>query len=209
MSWLPPLYNAEHVSTTDPNTGAAWVGEVPGRSLYRATCLLGPITVQVAPKSPRFLVIIDIDQAVAATLSEAMTSLGPHISSLLRTRDLTKLTSSGVDPAKGVYVGGQDIIKVMMEEAGEGGRPVAVLPPLDLHILQSKVAGGRLPPGYGLRDEYNCIKLALCQLCSSRLPATHEALKQVINWSKCQCHAFFAACREFKTSSQAGKSDCW
>ena len=194
MSWLPPLYNAEHVSTTDPNTGAAWVGEVPGRSLYRATCLLGPITVQVVLKSSRFLVIIDIDQAVAATLSEAMTSLGPHISSLLRTRDLTKLTSSGVDPAKGVYVGGQDIIKVMMEEAGEGGRPVAVLPPLDLHILQSKVAGGRLPPGYGLRDEYNCIKLALCQLCSSRLPATHEALKQVINWSKCQCHAFFAAC---------------
>ena len=47
MSWLPPLYNAEHVSTTDPNTGAAWVGEVPGRSLYRASCLLGPITVQV------------------------------------------------------------------------------------------------------------------------------------------------------------------
>ena len=106
-----------------------------------------------------------------------MTSLGPHISSLLRTRDLTKLTS---DPGKGaVYVGGQDIIKVMMEEAGEGGRPVPVLPPLDLHILQSKLANGRLPPGYGLRDEYNCIKLALCQLCSSRLPANHEALKQV------------------------------
>ena len=114
---------------------------------------------------------------MAATLSEAMTSLGPHISSLLRTRDLTKLTS---DPGKGaVYVGGQDIIKVMMEEAGEGGRPVQVLPPLDLHLLQSKLAGGRLPPGYGLRDEYNCIKLALCQLCSSRLPANHEALKQV------------------------------
>ena len=52
MSWLPPLYNAEHVSTTDPNTGAAWVGEVPGRSLYRATCLLGPLTVQVVPKNP-------------------------------------------------------------------------------------------------------------------------------------------------------------
>ena len=109
-----------------------------------------------------------------------MISLGPHISSLLRTRDLTKLTSGSVDPLnKGVYVGGQDIIKVMMEEAGEGGRPVPVLPPLDLHILQSKLAGGRLPPGYGLRDEYNCIKLALCQLCSSRLPATHDALKQV------------------------------
>ena len=112
------------------------------------------------------------------TLGEAMNSLGLHISSLLRTRDLTKLTS-GVDPGKGVYVGGQDIIKVMMEEKGEGGRPVAVLPPLDLFILQAKLAGGRLPPGYGLRDEYNCIKLALCQLCSSRLPATHEALKQV------------------------------
>ena len=152
--------------------------------------------------------LIAVNQAVAATLSEAMTSLGPHISSLLRTRDLTKLTS-GVEPAKGVYVGGQDIIKVMMEEAGEGGRPVAVLPPLDLHILQSKVAGGRLPPGYGLRDEYNCIKLALCQLCSSRLPATHEALKQVtICPENVQCHDFFAACREYKTPSQAGKSDC-
>ena len=126
------------------------------------------------------MVSIDVVQAVAATLSEAMTSLGPHISSLLRTRDLTKLTSGNLDPGKGVYVGGQDIIKVMMEEAGEGGRPVAVLPPLDLHILQSKLAGGKLPPGYGLRDEYNCIKLALCQLCSSRLPANHEALKQVI-----------------------------
>ena len=144
------------------------------------------------------VVSIDVVQAVAATLSEAMTSLGPHMSSLLRTRDLTKLTSGHLDhPGKGVYVGGQDIIKVMMEEAGEGGRPVAVLPPLDLHILQSKLAGGKLPPGYGLRDEYNCIKLALCQLCSSRLPATHEALKQV-NWQltkECQCHAFFlAAC---------------
>ena len=49
MSWLPPLYNAEHVPTTDPNTGAAWVGEVPGRSLYRASCILGPITIQVTP----------------------------------------------------------------------------------------------------------------------------------------------------------------
>ena len=55
MSWLPPLYNAEHVPTTDPNTGAAWVGEVPGRSLYRATCLLGPISIQVASKIPLFL----------------------------------------------------------------------------------------------------------------------------------------------------------
>merc|ERR1719361_2054276 len=73
-----------------------------------------------------------------------------------------------------------------MEEKGEGGRPVAVLPPLDLHILQSKVAGGRLPPGYGLRDEYNCIKLALCQLCSSRLPATHEALKQHVECARHQ-----------------------
>ena len=146
---------------------------------------------------------------MAATLSEAMTSLGPHISSLLRTRDLTKLTS-GVDPGKGVYVGGQDIIKVMMEEAGEGGRPVAVLPPLDLHILQSKLAGGRLPPGYGSKDEYNCQKVALCQLCSSRLPATHEALKQVGDQltKEGQFHAFFfTAYRVCKTSSQAGESD--
>ena len=147
---------------------------------------------------PVFVVLIDIVQAVAATLSEAMTSLGPHISSLLRSRDLTKLTSGHLDhPGKGVYVGGQDIIKVMMEEAGEGGRPVAVLPPLDLHILQSKLAGGRLPPGYGLRDEYNCIKLALCQLCSSRLPANHEALKQVrriistISYDNVKCSFFF------------------
>ena len=145
------------------------------------------------PLNPQVLVVsIDVVQAVAATLSEAMTSLGPHISSLLRTRDLTKLTSGHLDPVKGVYVGGQDIIKVMMEEAGKGGRPVAVLPPLDLHILQSKLAGGRLPPGYGLRDEYNCIKLALCQLCSSRLPATHEALKQVrcIYVKVCQCLSY-------------------
>ena len=119
-------------------------------------------------------------QAVAATLGEAMTCLGPHISSVLRTRDLTKLTS---DPdlgyGKEAYVRGQDIIKVVMEERGDGGRPVAVLPPLDLHLLQSKLAGGRLPPGYGVRDEYSCVKTVLCQLCSVRVPANHEALKRV------------------------------
>ena len=109
-----------------------------------------------------------------------MTCLGPHISSVLRTRDLTKLTS---DPdlgyGKEAYVRGQDIIKVVMEERGDGGRPVAVLPPLDLHLLQSKLSGGRLPPGYGVRDEYSCVKTVLCQLCSVRVPANHEALKRV------------------------------
>ena len=51
MSWLPPRYNVSHVATRDPSTGQAWVGEVPGRSLYKATLLLGPLTVQAVCSS--------------------------------------------------------------------------------------------------------------------------------------------------------------
>ena len=196
MAWLPPRYDAEHVSTADPATGVAWAGEVAGRSLYRATVVLGPLTLA----------------AVAATLFEAVASLGKHAASLLRTRDLAKLTSEVEDKAREVYVRGQDVLVVVMEGAGEGGRPAPLLPPLDLHLLQPRLAGGRLPPGYGARDEYGCMKVlassspynplleashlhlllasssppphhlpqvALCQLCSCRLPATHEALLQV------------------------------
>jgi hypothetical protein len=166
MAWLPPLYNAEHVPTRDPMTGAAWVGEVPGRCLYRASVLLGPVTLQ----------------AVAATLSEAVACLAPHAGSLLRTRDLSTLTAGPLDgdPLE-PYVRGQGVMQVAMEEAGDGltVHPVPVLPPLDLHLLQLRLAGGRLPAGYGARDEYGCVKVALCLVCQARTPASHEALFQV------------------------------
>lgn len=143
MAWLPPRYDAEHVSTRDAATGAAWPGEVAGRSLYKATVVLGPLTLA----------------AVATTLAEAVASLGKHAASLLRTRDLAKLTGEVEDKPKEVYVRGQDVMVVVMEGAGEGGRPAPILPPLDLHLLQPRLAGGRLPPGYGARDEYGCMKV--------------------------------------------------
>ena len=135
---------------------------MPGRSLYRATLLLGPISVQ----------------AVCTSLAEAVSSLGPHTGSLLRTRDLAKLLEEEVVRPAG-YVAGQDIMKVVMECGGEGGAPAQVLPPLDLFSLQPKLAGGRLPAGYGVRDEYGCVKVVICSLCTAKIQAEHEAVKQV------------------------------
>ena len=70
-------------------------------------------------------------------MGEAMTCLGPHISSVLRTRDLTKLTS---DPdlgyGKEAYVRGQDIIKVVMEERGDRLKFMMVAAILVLLLLQ-------------------------------------------------------------------------
>ena len=158
-----PRYNVSHVATRDPSTGQAWVGEVPGRSLYRATLLLGPLSLQ----------------AVCTSHAEAVSSLGPHIGSLLRTRDLAKLLEEEGEVRPAGYVAGQDIMRVVMECGGEGGAPAQVLPPLDLFLLQPKLSGGRLPAGYGVRDEYGCVKVVICSLCTSKIQAEHEAVTQV------------------------------
>ena len=122
------------------------------------------------------------------------------MASLIRNRDLTKLTADPKDDVKDIikdgekdvkddakaeskmnnfYTLGQDIMQVQMESPQDQGRALPVLPPLDLHLLQTKLTGGRLPPGYGARDQYGCTKVVVCLLCSTRLQGEHQAVLQV------------------------------
>jgi len=157
MLWLPPLYNLAHVSMVDAE-GATFVGEQPGRKLYQVLVKLGPIKCSV----------------VNETVQEGLESLGQHLKSFLRTRDLKKLTEQKSEEVeeKFQFVKGSGIVKVIME--GEG--KVSVLPPLDLFILQKKLKDGKFPPNYGVKDEYGCFKVFLCDLCSTRSVGA-EALK--------------------------------
>ena len=153
--WLPPRYNISHVSMED-SQGVTFVGEQPGRKLYRATCQLGPLQCQ----------------AVSEAAQDALQCLGQHLKSFLRTRDLDSFEEGG-EEAQGVYVQGSGIVNVMME--GEG--KTQVLPPLDIYFLQPKLKDGRFPPDYGARDEYGCTKVFLSDLTNTRLVG-HEALVQ-------------------------------
>ena len=158
MQWLPPLYNLGHVSMVD-DEGATFVGEQPGRKLYKVDVKLGPIKCSV----------------VSETVQEGLECLGQHLKSFLRTRDLKKMTEQADEAAesKFQYVQGSGIVKVIME--GEGKTPV--LPPLDVFILQKKLKDGKFPSNYGVKDEYGCCKVFLCDLCATRLVGA-EALKQ-------------------------------
>jgi len=150
MSWLPPLYDLSHVSMVDAE-GATYVGEQPGRKLYKVSVKLGPIRCD----------------AVTDTVQEGLECLGQHLKSFLRTRDLKKLTEQKFedeDFSKFRFVKGSGIVKVIME--GEGKTPV--LPPLDLFTLQKKLKDGKFPPNYCVKDEYGCCKVFLCDLCSTR-----------------------------------------
>ena len=158
MSWLPPLYNLAHVSMVDQD-GATFVGEQPGRKLYQVVVKLGPIKCSL----------------VSETVQEGLQCLGQHLKSFLRTRDLKKLVEQKPEVAdeKFQFVTGSGIVKVIME--GEGKVPV--LPPLDLFILQKKLKDGKFPPNYGVKDEYGCCKVFLCDLCATRSVGA-ESLKQ-------------------------------
>jgi len=157
MTWLPPLYNLAHVSMVDAE-GATLVGEQPGRKLYQVVVKLGPLKCSV----------------VSDTVQDGLESLGQHLKSFLRTRDLKKLTEKTPEETeeKFQFVKGSGIVKVIME--GEGKTPV--LPPLDLFILQKKIKDGKFPPNYGVKDEYGCCKVFLCDLCATRSVGA-EALK--------------------------------
>lgn len=157
MTWLPPLYNLAHVSMVDAE-GATLVGEQPGRKLYQVVVKLGPVKCSV----------------VSDTVQDGLESLGQHLKSFLRTRDLKKLTEKIPEETeeKFQFVKGSGIVKVIME--GEGKTPV--LPPLDLFILQKKIKDGKFPPNYGVKDEYGCCKVFLCDLCATRSVGA-EALK--------------------------------
>ena len=159
MTWLPPLYNLGHVSMVDAE-GATFVGEQPGRKLYKVEVKLGPVKCSV----------------VSDTVQDGLECLGQHLKSFLRTRDLKKLTDqTAVEDAESKfhYVDGTGIVKVMME--GEGKTPV--LAPLDVFILQRKLKDGKFPLNYGVKDEYGCCKVFLCDLCATRLVGA-DALKQ-------------------------------
>eukprot|EP00092_Neocalanus_flemingeri_P045044 GFUD01050165.1.p1 GENE.GFUD01050165.1~~GFUD01050165.1.p1 ORF type:complete len:1287 (-),score=400.71 GFUD01050165.1:284-4144(-) len=158
MTWLPPLYNLGHVSMVDAE-GATFVGEQPGRKLYQVFVKLGPLKCSV----------------VSETVQEGLECLGQHLKSFLRTRDLKKLTEQSAEEVecKFQYVQGSGIVKVIME--GEGKTPA--LPPLDVFILQKKLKDGKFPSNYGVKDEYGCCKVFLCDLCATRLIGA-DALKQ-------------------------------
>ena len=152
-SWSPPKYNLSHVSMVD-SEGATFVGEQPGKKLFKAEVILGPIKVEAVTENPK----------------DAVQALGSHFKSFLSTRNLTALNDSSSEELEAigkshVYVGGSGIVNVTME--GEG--KVNVLPPLDIFILQKKLKDGKFPANYGCKDEYGCSKVFLCELCSTRV----------------------------------------
>ena len=162
-SWTPPRYNLSHVSMLD-SEGATFVGEQPGKKLYKAEVILGPLKCL----------------AVSDHAKEAVQALGNHLKSFLSTRNLVALSDSNEDQLKKLtenycYVAGTGIVSVSME--GEG--KAQVLPPLDIFILQKKLKDGLFPVNYGARDEYGCCKVFLSELCQTRIagPDAEQALK--------------------------------
>ena len=144
--------------------GATLVGETPGRKLYRAEILLGPVKIASVTENPQ----------------DAVQSAGHHLKSFLNTRDLKTLTESSEEElrqlsAKYEYVTGSGIVSVTME--GEG--KAQVLPPLDIFILQKKFKDGKFPVNYGAKDEYGCCKVLISELTNTRIAGqdVHEALK--------------------------------
>ena len=162
-SWAPPRYNLSHVSMLD-SEGATFVGEQPGRKLYRAEVLLGPLKCHAVLENPK----------------EAVQALGTHLKSFLSTRNLVALNESSEEELEAQskrynYVAGSGIVSVVME--GEGRE--MVLPPLDIFTLQKKLKDGLFPLNYGAKDEYGCSKVFMSDLCSTRIGGAeaHEALK--------------------------------
>ena len=146
------------------NEGATLVGETPGRKLYKAEIVVGPVKISSVTENPQ----------------AAVQTAGHHLKSFLTNRDLKKLTESSEDELRQLsekleYVKGSGIVSVLME--GEG--KAQVLPPLDIFILQKKFKDGKFPVNYGAKDEYGCCKVMISDLCNTRItgPDTHQALK--------------------------------
>lgn len=161
--WLPARYNLTHVSMLD-SEGATLIGETPGRKLYRAEVLLGPLKCAAVTDNPK----------------DAVAALGVHLKSFLSTRNLIALNESSEEDLEGLtskyhYVAGSGIVSVFME--GEGR--AIVLPALDIFNLQKKLKDGKFPTNYGARDEYGCNKVFMCDLTNTRIGGVnaHEALK--------------------------------
>ena len=161
--WFPICYNLSHVAMLD-SEGATLIGETPGRKLYKAEVLLGPLKCSAVTDSPR----------------DAVAALGVHLKSFLSTRNLIALNESCQEDlekltAKYHYVAGSGIVSVFME--GEGR--AVVLPALDIFILQKKLKDGKFPNNYGARDEYGCSKVFMCDLTNTRIGGAnaHETLK--------------------------------
>ena len=153
QSWAPPKYDITHVAMVD-SEGATFVGEQPGRKLYKAEVLLGPVKVSATTENPK----------------DAVQALGTHLKSFLSTRNLKCLCDKSQEELEDLtsdynYVEGCGIITVFME--GEG--KTTVLPPLDIFILQKKLKDGLFPDNYGARDEYGCQKVFICELCQTRI----------------------------------------
>lgn len=180
MNWLPPLYNISHVSMVDAE-GATFVGEQPGRKLYKVVAILGPIKCET----------------VSETVQDGLECLGHHLKSFLRTRDLTKILEATIDNEEKVqFVKGSGIISVNME--GEG--KTTVLPPLDIFILQKKLKDGKFPPNYSVTDEYGCSKVFVCELCNVKLIGV-EKLKEHVESERHlrRLGRFFVNNQEFET----------
>jgi hypothetical protein len=58
-------------------------------------------------------------------------------------------------------------------------RGQAVLPGLDLFVLQPRLAGGELPPHYSARDEFACMRVFFCDVCGIRLPDPDQLVQHV------------------------------
>ena len=162
-SWAPPRYNLSHVSMLD-SEGATFVGEQPGRKLYKLEVVLGPVKC-----------VVVTDHA-----KEAVSNLASHLNSFLNNRNLKALSESTEEQLeestkKYKYVLGSGIVSVSME--GENKTPV--LPPLDIFILQTKIKNGLFPAQYGARDEYGCSKVFTSELCQTRLagPEAEQMLR--------------------------------
>ena len=86
-------------------------------------------------------------------------------------------------------------------------RGQAVLPGLDLFLLQPRLPGGQLPPHYSTRDEFGCVRIFQCDICGTRLADVNQLLQhvQVIEKVKTVVLFFLFLCVFYLFSETWGK----
>ena len=137
-AWLPPVFDARHVSVDKD----MW---------YEVEVQLGPITVVSCTNS----------------LSNSLQSLCSHVCCFLKNRNLEQLIREPIEESlkemevfshlNQPYVQSKNLIEVRMD----GPDGAQIVPPVDVFHMQQYLPDGFFPYPYGARDVLACIKVEL------------------------------------------------
>ena len=159
-SWLPPVYDARHLSLGPSSSQPPF---------YEVEVQLGPITAV----------------SVSENLSSSLETLTKHTSNFLSTRDLPGLLREPQDESlkemevfshlNQPYVQTTGLLEVRMKSSNSG----AVLPPVDVFVMQQHLPDGKFPPQYGGKDVYGCTKVFWCHLTQQEIVGVDNLLAHV------------------------------